>query len=243
MQFHSCASTTSSAYASQDPLETLKSLGILSDEQAGAISNDLKNNYGLEYADGSDYANALSNSLVKFVMDEMANYTGESELSKLSEMATNYAYIYAWSQTSALGKQEMESLNAAIQSGNSREIMNAVDATMNKLYMEPDEGEDRTLYDDFNNHYMADYSVNDGDAILAIMKAANQITDGADMTQTGLYTSEEFGSQVNNYFNAVNSVGNMDSAMRAKLNAVGNGQVVVFLNENGACVVNFKDVG
>lgn len=227
------------ADAGKDPLTTMSNLAILTTEQAAAIRKDIKDNYGLEYdknGENSKYATVLSNSLLKYVVDDMGSVgqngkTG-ADISGLSNIAGAYATIYAWSLTSGEGANVMDEINAVVlnPNSNSKQIRDTILGTMGELASGGNT--------DFDTYFYSQGQI-DAPAVYDIMSVVSKYTNGTDMTARGVFASEEFGNKLNGYMDALRAVGTMDPAVKGKLDSVQVGDLVLFLNSDGSVLTEY----
>ena len=233
--------------AGKDPLETLSgnTIGMLTTEQAAAIRTEIATNHnGLawnsaEGADNSAYATALSNTLTKYVVNDLANCNNDyTQASALTQIAYTYAIAYGWAANSDLGAAELEKLNVAITdpNANSSTILAAMGDFTSVM-----DGEDFAKYLGVNTETGAidenSVGMKDMNAIYKIMNAANEIVKDGDVTAPDLFTSGIISDKVDNYVGAVTTVGNMTEDQLTALGNIQPGQVVILVMNNGETVV------
>lgn len=220
--------------ASGDPLDTMKKIQIMSEADYTAMREQLKAlNVSWNSAAGADntaYTTAVSNLLVQQVSSEIGTkqYTTENyeNGSGLAQLAINYSLIYGWASTDAEGAEILANLNAAITSDNA-DAKSVQDAVLNAVAAAGEKKSFGTYIDNDGQ------SSNDLSALGSIMGTVSGWSDGADMTASGLYSSDSITDAVNNYLSAVGTMAGMNEADAGALaTALGTG-VVVFVSANG----------
>ena len=217
--------------AGKDPVEKLGDLNLLTDDQLSDIETDLAD-MEVAWVQGGDntaYSNALSNLLVKYVADEYKTtdfdeYCENGTSSGLSNMALNYALVYAWASSSEDGQEVLDEMNAAMADPDtgSEELIQAFMDGMDKAMADENYG---------NNGGETDYK-----AIYSIMGTVSDISKDFDMSTEGLYSSDSISELVNNYTSAVVAVSSLTKEQREALAKREAGSIVIFITENGAVV-------
>lgn len=225
--------------ASQDPLDTMKGINIMTEDEYTVMRNQL-DGLGLtwsseEGADNTAYTTAVSNLLVQKVATEIGGdtFVEDENPSSLAELAVAYAQIYAWASTGdAEGVAALEKINGAIadKDASSTSVVNAVDEAMQTAQAAG------SSFSTYNNSQ----GMNDLYGLSAIMGTVSGWSDGKDMTTSGLYSSDSITDAVNNYITAVGTMSGMDDTEASALAAaLGNG-VVVFVSTDGTVGCNIS---
>lgn len=226
--------------AGGDPLDTMKTYGFLTPDEYDTMKNTLNNNLGVSWEDedNTEYKSAVSNLLVQKVATEIGGdtFVEDNEPSSLGELAVAYAQIYAWASTGdAKGVAVLQKVNDAIEAddANSRSVANAVGEAMTTATAE---GSSFYTYYNNNNQGMVDLH-----GLSSIMGTVSKWSDGADMTTSGLYSSDSITDAVNNYVAAVSVMDGMTADEVAALETVLDDGVVVFASSSGkvGCNISF----
>ena len=223
--------------AGQDPLDTMKEIGVMTDEEYTAMREQLKK-LNVEWENGGDnkaYSTAVSNLLVQNVATEIGSHTfvEEDNPSMLGELAVSYAQIYAWASTGDTeGVAVLEKLNSAIvdENASSRSVVNAVGEAMQTAQAEGSS---------FST-YLKKHSMDDLYGLSSIMSTVGKWSNGADMTAPGLYSSDSIADAVNPYITAVSTMSGMTEAESSAMAAAVEKGIVVFVTIDGAVCYNIE---
>lgn len=192
---------------------------------------------GLVAGNNDDYKTAISNLLVTYVANDMAeNQDNPSNTKFITQLATQYAGMYAYASTVEGGDVIMEQINTALASASSSTDLGAA--------LQSDED----FYNGYLNYMTPDEEGNSAgmDAMMAAMQivgaastvSGNYSEDLDALKKTDLYKSEPVTNHVNNYVTAVNAVANMTEEQIATLSGAGAGNVIVLIGADGSVSVN-----
>jgi len=221
-----------SATASRDPLETMKGL-VMSDAEIAALRTQL-NDLGVSWEkDKNAYTTAVSNLLVNNVATEISGLNDGGTPSQMAQLALTYATLYGWASTSEDGAEVLEELNNTLKAEetDSSDVVAAINAASTKAGNS----------DTYKAYIGVDGQANhDALALPAIMGTVSNWGDSADMTISGLYSSDSITNAVNNYFAAVDTILAMgaDTTFADALN--GADGVVVFITSDGKTGCNIS---
>ena len=191
--------STMAATAGSDPLDVMAGLDYLTEDEVASLREELGD---LTWeGDKEAYSTAVSNLLVKKTATEIGNPDKTvDDYSAMSELAWQYAMIYGWASNSTDGADILKGMNTTITSGtaSSQEVVKAVSDAFTQAnqsasfaeYMNPETGS----------------FANDTMGLTHIMGTVGDWSADADMTTSGLYSSNSIVDAVNSYTAAVDVV-------------------------------------
>ena len=214
--------------ASQDPLTTMANIpGFMTEAEITSLRGQLED-IGVSWDDDKEaYATAVSNLLIQNTSVEIGDINNYGSYSGLSNLAWQYAMLYGWASSKEEGSATLDSLNAVLtaEGTNSQEVVNAVNTAFESAQDDPSFGA-----------YMMDGDFEiDTVALASIMGTVSDWSASADMTTSGLYSSDSIADAVNNYAVAVDVVNGLTDEQLARWETLMQScdGIIVFLTPNG----------
>ena len=210
-----------------DPLNKLVTMGFMSSEDVAEIRTGLADDYDLAWSDEGDnaaYTTAVSNALVNYVAKDLGSMGPGNMPSEMAMLALNYGSVYAWASTDPAGADVLAQMDAAINGDGGAE------AVSDAIYA----GLQDQRYQDYTTEHNDVYNA-DMMAMLKIMGAVGDITDGLSMTEKGLYSSATVAGMVHDYTTAIKTVNAMlKSGVDLNGLDLAEGSVAVFVDASGS---------
>ena len=211
----------------------MKNLGYLTDDEISSLRTELGD---LTWdGDKEAYSTAVSNLLVQKTATEIGDSNNTTEnYSEMSKLAWRYAMIYGWASTSDEGAECLKNLDAVITSGtaSSSEVVNAVSNAFTTANSSTSFGE-----------YMSENAETDSLGLTHIMGTVSDWSANADMTTSGLYSSDSITDTVNSYTAAVNVVSGLTAEEQQQWNTlIANSEgVIIFITSTGEIICTLSE--